>query len=191
MPARQKEEGLIPHLEALRAVLIKSLLALAAGFFALFFITPQIIDFLIKTVLGSAEIKLNFFAPMEVFLLQIKTALALDILLCWPYLAWQFWAFVLPALYDNERKFLSRGVFVCSGLFIAGSLFCLFFIAPLAVRFGLGFTTEQIQPVLGISNILSLVLWLCLAFGAVFQVPVITCWLIKAGILDYNCVKAK
>lgn len=191
MPATEKEENLISHLEALRSVLIKSLLALAAGFFALFFITPQIIDFLIKTVLNGAEIKLNFFSPVEVFLLQIKTALALDILLCFPYLAWQFWGFILPALYDNERKFLGRMVFVCAGLFIAGSLFCLFFIAPLIVRFGLSFTTEQIQPVLGISNILSLVLWLSLAFGAVFQLPLITYGFIKAGILNYNYIKSK
>ena len=85
--AKIKKETLIEHLEALRAVLIKCLTALALGLVPMFLIAPYVMDALIAVMMGDNEIKLNFFSPLEVFVLQIKTALVLDVLFCFPYLA--------------------------------------------------------------------------------------------------------
>ena len=186
-----KDESLITHLEALRSTLIKCLLALAVGLIPLFLVAPYFMDWLIDIIIGDNDVTLNYFSPMEVFILQIKMALVLDILVCFPYIARQVWLFVLPALYDNERRFIKSVVLTSSFLFVIGVLFCLFFILPLIINFGLSFSTPDIQAVLGISNIIGLSLWLSVIFGLMFQFPLITYSLIRFGITSYESVKNK
>ena len=72
---------------------------------------------------------------MEVFLLQLKISALLDCVLFSPYIAWNMWQFVLPALYDNEKRFIRSIVAMTSGLFIAGVAFCLIVCFPLIVQF--------------------------------------------------------
>jgi len=188
---KEKEETLIDHLEALRTMLIKCLLALALGLLPMFFITPYIMNALIHVMIGKHEIALNFFSPMEVFILELKIALVLDILVCFPYLAKQIWNFILPALYDHERKFIKSIVLSSSALFIIGVLFCLFFILPLVIRFGMSFVTDNLHAMLGIGNILSLALWLSVIFGIMFQFPLVTYALICSDIIDYEAMTRK
>lgn len=189
--AEAKEQTLIEHLEELRAVLIKCLLALACGLVPMFLLSPYVMDALINVMMGKNEIQLNFFSPMEVFILQIKMALVLDILLCFPYMAKQIWNFILPALYENERNFIKSIILASSGLFIIGVLFCLFFILPSLIRFGMSFVTENIQAMFGIGNVISLALWLSLVFGIMFQFPLITYALIRSDIVSYETIKSK
>ncbi len=188
---QEKEQTLIEHLEALRQVLIKSLLVLALCLVPMFFVSPYAMDTLIKIMVGKNEVTLNFFTPMEVFILQIKMALLLDFLVCFPYIARQFWHFILPALYDNERHFIKSIVLSSSLLFVVGVLFCLFLILPLVLRFGLSFTGDYIKPMLGIGNVVSLALMLSFVFGVMFQFPLVTYSLIKVGIISYESMKAK
>ncbi|MBQ8482062.1 MAG: twin-arginine translocase subunit TatC [Alphaproteobacteria bacterium] len=187
----KKEETLIEHLEALRTMLIRCLLSLAIGLGPIFFITPYVMDLLIRVMMAENEVTLNFFSPMEVFILQLKIALVLDILFCFPYMAREVWRFVAPALYQNEQDFVKSIVLTSSALFIIGVLFCLFFILPMVIRFGLSFVTESIKPVFGIGNIVSLALWLSLVFGAMFQFPLITYALIRSDIVGYETMKSK
>lgn len=186
-----KEESLIQHLEALRSVLVKSLMALAVCLLPMFFLVPYFMNALIKVIVGDNEIVLNYFSPMEVFLLQIKIAVVLDLLLCFPYIARQVWKFLLPALYDNERRFIKSIVLTSSSLFIVGVLFCLFFILPLIINFGISFATADIKAVFGISNIVGLALMLSVIFGLMFQFPLITYSLIRSQIVSYDGVKSK
>lgn len=189
--AKESEETLTSNLEALRAMLIKCLSALALGLLPMFLLAPHVINLLIKIMMHGNPTTLNFFTPTEVFILQIKMALVLDILLCFPYLARQIWNFVLPALYDNERHFIKSIVLSSSLLFIIGVLFCLFFILPLVIRFGMSFATKDLQPLFGIDNIISLALWLAMIFGIMFQFPLITCALIRSQIVSYQAIKSK
>ena len=186
-----KDESLIAHLEALRAMLLKSLLALAVGLVPVFLLTPWFLDALIAVMIRDNDVTLNYFSPMEVFILQIKTAVVLDILVCFPYIAKQIWNFVLPGLYEHERRFVKSIVLVSSGLFIVGVLFCLFFILPMLINFGISFATDNIKAVFGISNIVTLALWLSVVFGLMFQFPLITYSLIRADIVSYENVKSK
>lgn len=182
---------LIEHLEALRSMLIKCLSVLAIGLLPMFFLAPFVMDALINIIMQNSEAKLNFFSPMEVFILQIKIALILDILICFPYLAKKVWDFVLPALYDNERNFIKSIVLASSTLFITGVLFCLFFILPMVIRFGMSFVNDNIQAMLGIGNIISLTLWLSILFGVMFQFPLVTYALIHFEIVSYEKIKNK
>lgn len=188
---KDKYDSLVKHLEALRIVLIKCLLALAIGILPLFFITPYILDAFINVIMRYETVKLNFFSPLEVFILQIKIALLLDILVCFPYMTKQIWTFVLPGLYNNERKFIKSIVISSGALFIFGVLFCLFLILPLVIRFGMSFVTDNLQAVFGIANIVSLSLWLSFVFGIMFQFPLVTCVLLRSNIIDYKTMKNK
>ncbi len=186
-----KDESLIAHLEALRSMLLKSILALCIGLIPFFLLTPYFMDALIKIMIRDNDVVLNYFSPMEVFILQIKTAVVLDILVCFPYIARQVWNFVLPGLYDNERRFIKSIVFTSSALFIIGVLFCLFFILPMLINFGISFATENVKAVFGISNVVTTALWLSVVFGLMFQFPLVTYSLIRADIVSYETVKDK
>lgn len=186
-----KEENLVSHLEALRSTLIKCFVALGIGIVPMFLAAPYCMNLLIKVMITDNDVALNYFSPMEVFILQIKMAVVLDLLLCFPYMARKVWEFLLPGLLENERCFVKSIVLSSSLLFITGVLFCLFFILPLVINFGISFATADIKAVFGISNIVSLALWLSVVFGIMFQFPLITFSLIRSGMVSYEKVQNK
>lgn len=175
-----KDESIISHIEALRQMLLRCIRALGIVLVPLLFLAPKCLDVFIKLILRGNDISLNYFSPVEVFLIQIKFALILDIIICFPYLAKQIWNFCAPALYEHEKKFIKTAVMTSSLLFIFGSLFCLFVILPLIINFAMGFTTSNVKAMLGISNVVNLALWLTLSFGVMFQMPLVTYALIKS-----------
>lgn len=189
--ADDTDESLIQHLNALRSMLIKCFVALGIGLVPMFLLAPYCMDELVKIMIGSHQVSLNFFSPIEVFILQIKIAVVLDLLICFPYVARQIWDFILPALYDHERKFIKSVVLSSSILFITGVLFCIFSILPLIINFGMSFATANIQAMFGVSNIISMALWLSVIFGLMFQFPLITYSIIRSGIASYETVKNK
>lgn len=189
--SKEKEESIIEHIEALRLAVLNSLCGLSICIIPMFFVAPYALKLFLKIILKDNNIALNYFSPVEVFLVQIKMALILALIVSFPYIAREVWKFFAPALYENERKFISSIVWISSVLFILGSLFCLFIILPLIINFGLSFQSTNIQPVLGITNVVNLSLWLILSFGIMFQMPLVTHSLIKSGIISYNTIRDK
>ena len=181
-----KDEDIISHIEAFREILIKCFKCLGIFLIPILFIAPKSLDILIKLLIRDNNIALNYFSPAEVFLLQIKLAMVIDVIICFPYMIRQVWKFFAPALYEHERKFIKSIVLTSSILFICGALFCLFVILPLIINFGMSFATQNIKAVLGISNIINLSLWMTLAFGLMFQLPLITYSLIMSGFVEYK-----
>lgn len=179
---------LIVHLEALRQTLIRCIVALAAGLIPGLIAAPRLLELLSRRITEGVHVSLHYFAPMEVFLLQLKLALLIDAVVCFPYVIWQIWKFILPALYEKERKFLRALVWISSLLFALGIAFFLTLCFPLLLQFGASFSSESIVPIFGISNIVSLGLWLSLAFGCMFQFPIVTYSLIRSGIVSYETV---
>ena len=181
-----KDESLISHIEAFRKMLLKCLTCYALVLLPALFAAPKCLELFIKLIIRGHDIALNYFSPAEVFIIQIKLAMVIDLVICFPYIAKQIWEFCAPALYENEKKFIKSVVFTSSALFILGSLFCLFVILPLIINFGMSFATSEIKAVLGVSNIINLSLWMILAFGLMFQLPLITYSLIKPGFVEYE-----
>lgn len=186
---RSQEENLTFHLEALRTILIKILTAFGIVLVPMLFVAPDTTDFLIRIIRGQQALVLNYFSPMEVFLLHLKVAAVLDFLVCFPYAAYLVWQFLLPALYKHERSFIRSLVLISSLLFICGMIFALFVISPLLINFGLSFARPEIKAVFGISDVVSLVIKLSLIFGIMFQFPLITYSLIRADIVSYQSVR--
>lgn len=191
MEDKNDNESLIAHLEALRKTLIKCFISLGIMLPLAFFAAPKVLNRLIKILIGNNDIMLNYFSPTEVFILQIKVALVIDLIICFPYIAKKLWNFILPALYEHERKIIKSIVFLSTGLFILGVLFCIFVILPLIINFGMSFSGSNIQAVFGISNVVTLSLWLTIVFGLMFQMPLITHYLIKSGLVDYKTIADK
>lgn len=191
MPDKDKEESLISHLEALRKTLLKCLISVGILLPVMFCFSPVIFQYLIKILISDNNITLNYFSPMEVFILQIKLALLMSFIVAFPYIVRQIWVFVLPALYEYERKFIRNSVLLSGMLFVFGVCFCLYVILPMIIKFGMSFAGENIRAIFGVSNIINLALWLCFTFGLMFQVPLITNMLIKWDILSYETVSSK
>lgn len=119
------------------------------------------------------------------FTVHIKSSLIIGLALGFPYIFWEIWRFVKPGLHATERN-ASRGiVFVVSLLFISGVLFGYFVVTPLSINFLSNYSlAESINNQIKITSIVSLVATLALACGFMFQLPVATYILAKAGIIS-------
>ncbi len=188
MKKEDQEQTLVSHLEALRTALIHCFVALGIGIIPMFLLSSYVLDWFSAELVAQSGATLHYFSPMEVFLLQLKIAALIDCVICSPYIAWSLWKFVLPGLYENERKFVRSIVWMTSGLFISGVFFCLGICFPLVVRFGMSFESANLQPIFGVENIVTLALWLSLAFGCMFQFPLVTYALIRSGVVYYETV---
>ena len=185
------DESIIAHLEALRETLLKCITSLAVMLVPMLFLAPKCLDLFIKFLTKDTNLVLNYFSPAEVFLIQIKFALVLDLVICFPYIAKQVWNFFVPALYENEKKFITSIVLTSSSLFTLGVIFCLFVMLPLVIRFGMSFITANIHAMWGITNMINMSLWMSVAFGVMFQFPLITYSLIKHNIVSYETFSDK
>ena len=183
-----KDQSIITHLEELRSAILRCLYALIIVLPFIFYFSGKILNILTKLTIGNNNITLNYFAPMEVFLLQLKLSLLIDLIICFPYIAKNLWDFILPALYENERKFISSIVISSSLLFIFGVSFCLFVITPMIINFGISFSNTEIHAMFGISNIINLAINLALVFGLMFQIPLVVNMLIRWDIVSYQSI---
>ena len=195
MSSEDKEQSILAHLEELRKTILDSLIALAIGAVVAFPVSPFALKALIKIIrpddVGST-LQLNYFSPMEVFFIQIKLALLIDVVICFPYIAKKIWDYIVPALYENERKVIKESVIWSTSLFIVGVLFCLFFILPFIIRFGLSFQQEgSIHAIFNISNVIDLALSLAVVFGIMFQIPLVITKLIEWDIVSYETLADK
>ena len=186
---KDSEQTFIQHLEALRSMLIHSVAAVAVLTPAGFYLAPKFIDFLIKNSLPQGIAKLHYFSPMEVFVIQLKAGLVIAFVLAFPYVVLQVRKFILPALYEHERKFLGLLVVLATGLFVFGAVFCVFVIMPLIMNFSAAFATSQLEATLGLSSFINLSAGLMLAFGLMFQIPLAVLTGIKFGLVSVDMLK--
>ena len=185
------ESTLIAHLDALRGTLLRCVTVTALLYPAGYLASPYVIDALVQWCFPESAGKLHYFAPMEVFWVQLKLALILALALAYPWNMLQLWRFLLPALYDGERRTLGWWIVFSSVLFFGGVAFCTGVILPMLMNFSGGFATPELQPVLGLANFLNLAGWLMLAFGVMFQVPVIVLPAVRFGVISVESLKRK
>lgn len=183
-----KDKSLIAHLEELRSTLICCFVSVIVVFPFAFYYSPKLLNRFIKILIGNNKITLNFFSPMEVFIVQIKMALLASAVVAFPYIIKKLWGYIVPALYENERKYMGRLVLSSTFLFLAGCLFCLFLILPLIINFGMSFSGSNITAMFGVSNIVNLALGLVFVFGLMFQIPLIVHFLIKWNIISKSSI---
>ena len=162
---------LLEHLEELRIRIIKVIIFFSIAFLsALTFIKP-IFQFLTIPIENTIQDKLSFISPTEPFFAYLHAAIFVAFVISMPYILYQLWKYVSPALYRNEKVWLAS--FIVSGtvLFIGGITFGYTVVFPLAIKFLLNLGTN-FTPMVTISNYLKLLITISVGLGIMFQLPI-------------------
>lgn len=192
------EAPLIEHLAELRTRLIYSVIALAVLFLACFFVADHIYNFLLGPFISAAggpeAVRLIYTAPQEFFFTKLSVALFSALFLAFPIIASQIYAFVAPGLYKNERMAFLPYLVATPIFFLLGGAVVYYGIMPLALGFFLGMQQTDpngvtIEMMTRVSEYLSLVMTLLLAFGVCFQLPVILTLLAQVGLIGVDHLK--
>lgn len=179
------------HLEELRSRLIKCFVAVGVGFVLSYGFKEKLFAILtapLISVMESGETLIYTNLP-EAFFTFLKAAFLSGILLTSPILIYQFWMFVAPGLYQKERRLLLPIVFLSSLFFIGGALFGYYIVFPWGFKFFLGFASETIRPLPSMKEYLSFSSKMLLAFGLVFELPLVLTFLAKLGLVSVEFLK--
>ena len=169
---------LIEHLEELRHRLLIAVLAFAVGTVLSFLFVERVLSVLIRPV-G----RVIFTAPTEAFFIRLKVAALTGAFLSLPVILIQIWRFVSVGLTVRERRYTLSLLPVSLILFVAGGAFAFFAILPVGVRFLLSYQTETLVPMISIGAYTSFATAFVLAFGLVFQLPVVILLLARIGVV--------
>jgi sec-independent protein translocase protein TatC len=136
--------------------------------------------------LPEGEKALHFSSSIEPFMIYLKVGLYAGLFVASPPIFWQIWMFVAPGLYRRERKKILPFVAAATLFFVGGAVFCYLVILPPAFQFLINAAGPDIKPVLMMDDQLGLVMMLLLAFGIVFELPLILTLLAMLGIVDHK-----
>ncbi len=182
----EKRATFIDHLEELRKRILYSVASVGICAIIGFFFAKRFLNIIIhRAALGTTY----FFAPAEAFITQIKVAIFLGVVISFPLLLYQTWAFIGPGLTRSERRVSLS--YIGSGLvlFVIGITFGYYILIPFGLRFLLSFGSETIQPLMNIGKYINFFLWCLLGSGLLFQLPLLVFFLMRLGILDVDTVR--
>ena len=175
-----KKLTILGHLSELRHRLIKCVIAVAVTTVISFVFASQIFHILI---LQTEGINLIYIEMTEMVSTYMKVCLTSGIILAMPYLIYQFLMFVSPALTYKEKKYVYLVLPWIALMFIGGVVFGYFVLIPPAMKFLISFGSDIATPQIRIGNYISVVARLLLAIGFVFELPVVTTFLSRLGVI--------
>ena len=174
---------LVQHLIELRRSLLRSIIAIAIFFVVLFPFADEIYNFIaapiVEAIPGSNLIAIGVISP---FLTPLKMSLILAIYIAMPYLLYQLWLFIAPALYRHEKRLILPLVISSTILFYAGLVFSFYVVFPVIFGFLASVGPDSVNFAPDIQYYLDFILKVSFAFGVAFEVPVITILLIIFGV---------
>jgi len=179
------------HLEELRKRMITGFVAIGIGFAISYGFKEKLFEILVEPLTTAMEAgdTLIFTGLPEAFFTYLKVSLLSGIMLAAPVLLYQFWMFVAPGLYKKERHILLPITFLSSLFFVGGALFGYFIVFPWGFKFFLGFATDTIRPLPSMKEYLSFSAKLLLAFGLVFELPLVLTFMARLGIVSVDFLK--
>lgn len=186
------------HLNELRSRLIRALIAFVIGAVIAWWFKEDLLVLLTRPFVegwhGPDESRptLHFPAPASLFLAYVKLAMLGGFVISLPIVLYQVWAFIAPGLYSREKRFAIPFVLVSCLLFAVGAFFGWKVVFPVAFDYLLGFSQTaagspiQVQPTVMVDDYIEFVTRALLAFGAVFEIPVVVFFLTVAGIINHT-----
>jgi sec-independent protein translocase protein TatC len=190
MPVAPDERfTLIEHLDELRKRLVLSIVALAIGVVVAAVFNSYVFDLLLYPLkqvpnLQPQSYQITTFSPAEPFMVSLKVWIVAGILLTSPFLFWQLWAFVGPAFTSTEKRHFYPVVGATAALFLGGVVFGYLIVLPKGLQFLLGFGSGNFNVQNRASDYFTFVALFILAFGVVFEMPVVLVLLAKVGVID-------
>lgn len=182
----KEEMPFLDHLEELRWRLIWSLacafIGAVAGFFAIqYFNVLGILIAPIEPFLSGERLK--YLNPVDPFFITLKLGVILGLLLASPIIVYHIWAFLSPALMPSEKRAIIPSLYMGLVLFAVGVLMAYHLVVPMTLRFTMGFQTETMEQAITMKDHLSFMIRILLAFGIVFELPVVVLILSVLGIV--------
>ena len=177
MTASKSIQTFFEHFDEFRSRLLKILGVFAAVVLVFFNYAGHFIPLLVKPV-GY----LIFNSPSEAFKAHMTVTLVGSFIIALPFTLYQLWAFVGSALTENERKHVRIYGPLSFALFVAGLCFAFFAAIPVALKFLMGFASDYLRPMITVDNYISFVGSFALAFGVVFEMPLVLAFLAAIGI---------
>lgn len=191
---------LTEHLGELRNRILISLIAVSVTFVGSFYYSEALFGILVSPLHNTLrfslenpyisivpgknpDLELVFLAPAEAIWMHIKIAFISAFIISSPIIFFEIWRFVAPGLLEQEKKYALPFVFTTTFLFLIGALFCFMIILPFAMNFLLTYKTENLKPMLSVGKYVDFCLKFILAFGAIFELPVVTVFLTRMGIV--------
>jgi sec-independent protein translocase protein TatC len=190
----EAEMPFLDHLDELRSRLIWSLLAVGVGTVVGFVLVTQfdVLGLLIAPIQpflhGS---KLKYLNPTDPLFITLKLALLVGFLLALPIVVHQIWSFLSPALLPSERRVIIPSLYFGLVLFVVGMVMAYTIVLPITLEFTMGFQTASLEQSIVISEYLKVVTRLLLAFGLVFELPIVIVVLSVLGLVTPEFLAAK
>jgi sec-independent protein translocase protein TatC len=188
----EKEMSFFDHLEELRWRVVRALLSVIVGTAVAWVFIDWIVDAVVLAPVvslnahlspGQQPIHLQNLRPFGQLFLYMQIAITAGILASFPYILYELWAFIAPGLMPKERRYIKSIVFFTTFCFFAGVSFAYFIMLPAALQFFAGFGTATIENNISIGEYMSFVVSVVLAAGIVFELPMVSWFLSKLGIL--------
>lgn len=189
------EMPFLDHLEELRWRILWSLLALflctVLGFLLVHYL--GVLDILIRPIrpLLDEGNRLKYFSPTDPFFITLKLAVMVGVILAFPVIVYQVWGFLSPALERHERRVIIPAMYMGLVLFALGVAMAYFLALPLSLVFLMGFQTEFLEQSIEVGRYLGFVTRLLVAFGVVFELPVVVMILTALGLVTPTFLRSK
>jgi sec-independent protein translocase protein TatC len=179
----EMEMSFLEHLEELRWRIIYALIGLVAGTILCWVFIDYIIDIVLLKPARDSGIHLQNLKPFGQLFVYMQVAIVGGIIVSIPNIFYQLWQFIAPALRKSERKYVLLIVVYTTFCFLAGIAFAYFVMLPLSLNVAAQFGTNQVENNFAIDEYLSIIISIMLAAGIVFELPMVSFFLSKLGIL--------
>ena len=184
-------DDLKPHIADLRKRLTISTITVVVMFFACFSFYEPILEWMMAPVKHALPVGTSMIAVeiQETFFTAMKVAFFAGFIISLPVIFWQLWLFLAPGLYDHEKKLVIPFVFFATLMFLLGASFAYYIVVPIGFDFLIAFGNSVVNVLPSIGKYVGFFTKLMMGFGIAFELPVITFFLAKIGIVNDQMLK--
>lgn len=197
----EKEMSFWEHLDVLRGSLFRAIGAVClCSVLGLVFreflfdgivLAPTRSDFIVYRLLGWAfSMELINVEISAQFFVHLKASFAVGLIVAFPYVVWELWRFLAPALYEKEKKAVRTAFLMATGLFYLGVLVGYFIVLPVCLQFFMNYTvSDAVANTITIGSYMSMFFSMVLLIGVVFEFPTVVLALNRLGVLDRSALR--
>ncbi|MCH5323232.1 MAG: twin-arginine translocase subunit TatC [Helicobacter sp.] len=185
-------DDLKPHIRDLRKCLMKIAIALVIAFGVAFYFWEVILNWMVTPLISTlphGKDDIIFTEVGETFFTALRVSFFASFILALPVIFWQVWVFIAPGLYDNEKRFVIPFVLFATLFFISGCAFAYYIAFPIGFAYLIGFGSQEYTALPKIADYVGFFTKLMVGFGISFELPVVTFFLAKIGLVSDKTLK--